>query len=206
VNLRAIANGCTSAVNPNVIGSIQRSAGYAYAGDAQVTGSITGSTLDVTAVASGSVAVGSIVVGAAGVAPGTNVLAFGSGEGGVGTYTVAPSQTVESQPLTLTGSGQRVPIWTTIANVPMQFQALTSDDLKQLDGLNISAVKRAVHLNGIFEGVDRPGVKGGDLLLAPTGLSGADLDTWLVVQVLESFEASGWCRVAVTLQAATQSQ
>lgn len=206
MNLRAQANGCTSAVNPNLIGTLQQSAGYGYAGDAAVTGSISGNTLSVTEVASGTIAVGSIIAGT-NVTPLTMVTAFGTGTGGVGAYTIGGApQTVASGPLTLTGAGQRVPLFTTTTGVPMQFQGLSSDDLKQIDGLNISTVKRAVHLNGDIQGLDRPGVKGGDVLLAPTGLTGAAMDTWKVVAVLESFEASGWCRVAVALQMPTQSQ
>lgn len=206
MNLRALANANTSAINPNLIGTLQQSNGYGYAGDAQVTGSISDNTLTVSAVTSGAVAVDSVVT-SPDVNNGTLVTAFGTGTGGEGTYTVSGvAQTVASGPLTLTGSGQRVPMFTTVTDVPMQFQGLTSDDLKQIDGLNISTVKRAVHLNGDIEGVNRPGVKGGDTLMAPTGLTGAAMDVWKVVAVLESYEASGWCRVAVALQMQTQSQ
>lgn len=57
--------------------------------------SITGTTLDVVTVASGTIAVGDLVFGL-GVQPGTRITAFGTGTGGVGTYTVSVSQTVAS--------------------------------------------------------------------------------------------------------------
>jgi hypothetical protein len=59
------------------------------------TGSIAGSTLTVTGVISGTVAVGEILTGA-GIAVGTAITSQGTGTGGVGTYVVSPSQTVAS--------------------------------------------------------------------------------------------------------------
>lgn len=67
---------------------------------ASVTGSISGTTLTVSAVSSGTVAVGDLVSGT-GVAGGTYVTALGTGTGGAGTYTVNNSQTVSSTTLTL---------------------------------------------------------------------------------------------------------
>lgn len=61
----------------------------------QFTASISGATMTVSAVASGSLAIGSLITGA-GVTPGTRITAFLSGSGGAGTYTVTPSQTVAS--------------------------------------------------------------------------------------------------------------
>ncbi len=57
------------------------------------TGGISGTTLDVTAVTSGTIQVGDLVFGL-GVEPGTRITALGTGSGGVGTYTVSVSQTV----------------------------------------------------------------------------------------------------------------
>ena len=92
------------------------------------TGSFSGTTLTVSAVASGTLAVGQLIVGT-GVAaspPGSNatyITALGTGSGGVGTYTVGVSQTLTSRALTAysgTGwgsaassitSGQKLRIW-----------------------------------------------------------------------------------------------
>jgi hypothetical protein len=74
------------------------------------TGSISGTTLTVTAVTSGTIVVGQILTGT-GVSssPQTIITALGTGNGGIGTYTVTPSQTVASTLInttTLTGWGQ----------------------------------------------------------------------------------------------------
>jgi hypothetical protein len=60
-----------------------------------MTGSISGTTLTITAVAAGNIVVGSKIYGT-GVTAGTTVTALGTGSGGVGTYTVNISQTVGS--------------------------------------------------------------------------------------------------------------
>lgn len=60
-----------------------------------VTGSISGTTLTVTAVASGSLAPGQKITGT-GIAAGTYITAKGTGTGGTGTYTVGIAQTVAS--------------------------------------------------------------------------------------------------------------
>ena len=63
---------------------------------AQVTGSITATTLTVTAVASGVISVGHTIQGV-GITAGTIVTAILTGTGGIGTYTVNVSQTVGSE-------------------------------------------------------------------------------------------------------------
>lgn len=94
---------------------------------------------------------------------------------------------------TTAADGKRTPSYTTIAGVPMQVQALSGRDLRQLESLNIQGVSRAVYLNGNIEGLDRPAGKGGDLIL----VNGA---TWLVTTVLETWDAAGWCKLGLTLQ------
>jgi microcystin-dependent protein len=69
---------------------------------ASVTGSISGTTLTVTAVSRGTLAVGDIISGT-----GVNsalISGFGTGTGGTGTYTLNVSQTVSSRTLTATGT------------------------------------------------------------------------------------------------------
>jgi len=68
---------------------------------AEVTGSITTTTLDVTAVTSGTLDVGQTISGT-GVTAGTKIVAFGTGSGGIGTYTVDISQTVASTTINAT--------------------------------------------------------------------------------------------------------
>lgn len=71
------------------------------------TGSISGTTLTVTAVASGDIYPGLVLTGS-GVTAGTTITGLGTGDGGNGTYTVSASQTVAST--TITGAGAAVTI------------------------------------------------------------------------------------------------
>ena len=59
------------------------------------TGSISGTTLTISAVSSGALAVGNSVYGT-NILPGTSIIALGTGTGGIGTYTVNVSQTASS--------------------------------------------------------------------------------------------------------------
>lgn len=74
-------------------------------------GSISGTTLTVSSVASGTLAVGQLITGSGVSAspPGssaTYITAFGTGTGGVGTYTVSVSQTVTSRSMSaMSGTG-----------------------------------------------------------------------------------------------------
>ena len=64
----------------------------------EFTGSISGNTLTVTSVVTGNLMVGYFLSGT-GVLPGTKIIAFVSGTGGVGTYTLSNSSTVASTTL-----------------------------------------------------------------------------------------------------------
>ena len=63
------------------------------------TGSISGTTLTVTAVTQGFIGVGSILSGS-GISSGTTITALVSGTGGTGTYTVGTNQTASSTTIT----------------------------------------------------------------------------------------------------------
>jgi hypothetical protein len=65
------------------------------------TGSISGTTLTVSTVTSGTLAVGEALVGP-GIAADTTITALGTGTGGAGTYTVSTSQSVSSEAMNLT--------------------------------------------------------------------------------------------------------
>ncbi len=67
---------------------------------ASVTGSITTTVLTVTAVGSGALRVGDVLVGS-GVTANTTITALGTGTGGVGTYTVDTSQSASSTTITV---------------------------------------------------------------------------------------------------------
>lgn len=65
----------------------------------EFTGSISGTTLTVTAVSSGVFTVGT-VLSATGIIEGTKITGFLTGTGGTGTYTVSSSQTLTSRTMT----------------------------------------------------------------------------------------------------------
>ncbi len=84
-------------------------------GNGLFTGSISGTTLTVSAVQNGTINIGDAVLGE-GIYPGTFVISLGTGTGGIGTYTVNQSQTVPpagSDPATIT-------MWTGIEVVAAQ--------------------------------------------------------------------------------------
>lgn len=88
-------------------------------------------------------------------------------------------------------TGKRSPTYRDMGCVTIQEQALSADELKQLDSLNIQGIRRAFWIDGDVEGVDRtvtPG-KGGDIIVVPSG-------TYLIVQVFETWTQGGWCHCA----------
>lgn len=94
---------------------------------------------------------------------------------------------------TTDAAGRRAPVFTDVEGVKMQVQALTGDELKQIDGLNIQGTKRAVYLFGDIQGANRPDAKGGDVLLFSNRV-------WLVITPLETWGEGDWCKVAVVEQ------
>lgn len=82
--------------------------GSANTAGAVVDGRISGTTMTVTRVVSGTLAVGQWVSGSnadQSIGAGTRITAFGTGSGGTGTYTVSLSQSVSGATFTGTGSG-----------------------------------------------------------------------------------------------------
>ena len=77
----------------------------------------------------------------------------------------------------------------------LQVQELTTDDLRQLEGLNLEGHTVAIYLYGSVDGVSRVNQKGGDLITVPTG---SNAGTYLVTKLLERWP--DWTKVAATLQ------
>lgn len=90
-------SGCTSYSNAASI--INTALNTTQPTQAVVTGSIATTTLTVSAVSSGTLAVGQTISGT-GITAGTKISALGTGTGGVGTYTVNTSQTASSTTVT----------------------------------------------------------------------------------------------------------
>ncbi len=89
----------SATINLTAAASFSAAAALIQAGighfDAVVTGAIAGTTLTVSAVADGALAIGQVISGT-GITAGTRITALGTGTGGVGTYTVSVSQTAAS--------------------------------------------------------------------------------------------------------------
>lgn len=86
---------------------------------------------------------------------------------------------------------------TTSSAITLQVQAMDAGDLKQVDGLNIQGVMRAVTMFGNVQGAVRADSKGGDILQFPQDKGGA-IRNWRVVHVLETWPT--WSRVVVVMQ------
>jgi len=80
-------NGNNTVVSANIIDVT------ATIGGAVFRGTISGVTLTVTSVTSGTIAIGQVITGT-NIASGTTITALGSGSGGTGTYTISISQTI----------------------------------------------------------------------------------------------------------------
>lgn len=106
---------------------------------------------------------------------------------------------VQASTGTTAGAGFRqVPAYAAPVTGPAQIQALTNKDIRQLDGLNIQGVTKAIYLRGPLAGVVRPTGQGGDLVIIAAPAPVSFIGTWLVVQVLESWPT--WTKVAIQLQ------
>jgi hypothetical protein len=73
-----------------------------------------------------------------------------------------------------------------------QVQELTTEDLRQLDYLNVQGSDRSIYLNGSVQAVTRATQRGGDLVTLQDG------SVYLTTHVFEQWP--DWCRVAATLQ------
>jgi hypothetical protein len=92
---------------------------------ASFTGSISGTTLTVTAISSGQIGLNTAITSGAGVAANTIITANGTGTGGAGTYTVSVSQSVASTAM------QTKPVYA--AGTSMRGYAQTSDNELNID-------------------------------------------------------------------------
>jgi hypothetical protein len=94
----------------------------------EFTASISGTTMTVSAVTSGTITPGVLITNT--VLPGTQIVAYGSGTGGTGTYIVSLSQTVSSTGMT--------GVVTTAAGASLAFQA-------QPQGLRLNSSSRLIY-------------------------------------------------------------
>ena len=125
------ATGLSPGLQVIALGTSTGGTGTAFATyqDAVVmTAAIATTVLTVSAVASGTLAVGQTVDGT-GVTAGTYITALGTGTGGAGTYTLSASQTVTSTTL-YAGQSSNAVVTGTIATTVLTVTALTSGRLR----------------------------------------------------------------------------
>lgn len=97
---------------------------------------------------------------------------------------------------------KQVPSYATPVSGPAQLQALDGSDLKQIDGLNLQGVLRAIYLRGLLAGTIRPDSKGGDVVIiaAQPNVQTPFVGKWLVVKVLETWPL--WTKAVINFQGA----
>lgn len=127
-NVTLNADGTTTLTPSNIIKS---GTALTYA---TFTGSISGTTLTVTAVSAGTIQIGQVISGT-GVTAGTTITALGTGIGSTGTYTVNTSQTVASTTIsTVALDFTGIPSW--VKRVTVMFNGVstsgTSDVIVQI--------------------------------------------------------------------------
>ena len=130
------------------------------------TGSISGTTMTITAVTAGTITLGCPITGT-GVAANTIVTAFVSGTGGIGTYTVSVSQSVSSETLSSGGSAETIAIqdfpdtYTITFVIPLQQSVNVAIDWTTVAGTNFvsntvvsAAVQPAMvnYINSLYVG------------------------------------------------------
>lgn len=86
--------------------------------------------------------------------------------------------------------GSRASTYATLSG-PAQIQDLSTDDLRQFEGLNLQGSHKVVYLNGSWAGAVRSASTGGDVFLF-------DDCEWLVTTVAEQWP--DWAKVIVTMQ------
>jgi hypothetical protein len=91
---------------------------------------------------------------------------------------------------TTADDGTRTPAYTITPNVRVQRQALSEDDLRQIEGLNIQGEMCSMYINGSIRAVSRTDGTGGDLITL------SDSTIWLATRILENWDpTSGWTKV-----------
>ena len=141
--------------------------GASYSTTASFTASISGTTMTVTAVASGALSVGQVFTGT-GVTAGTSITAFVSGTGNTGTYTVSASQTVASTTMTVT---QVVAI--DFTSIPSWVKRITV----MLNGVSTSGTSQVQAQAGTSGGIVSSGYAGSYGNAYTTGGTGGNLTT-----------------------------
>ena len=106
------------------------------------------------------------------------------------TLAIQPSQGYGTNP-----DGSRVPVYGPTQYILAQMQALAYNDLIQVSGLNLTGERRAIYVNGDYQGVVRSSQEGGDVVTLPDGT------VWLLVFQFENWHTTGgWVKFCITKQ------
>lgn len=132
------------------------------------TGSISGTTLTITAVGSGSVSVGQVITGT-GVTAGTSITGLITGTGGTGTYTVSTSQTVASTTISVNGVD--------FTGIPSWVKRITVN----LSGLSSNGTSGFEVCLGTSGSIEATGYAGGGTRFSTTGAGGAASTTGFLI-------------------------
>ena len=97
-----------------------------------------------------------------------------------------------NQNWTRSPDGKRTPTLGAPVQMTGQLQALSYDDIRHADNMNVQGVRRALYIDGVVEALVRPDRKGGDIVTTPDGR------VWLVALVVENWEP--WTKCIITLQ------
>lgn len=114
--------------------------------DTFFTASIADTTLTVSAIEYGALHIGSVIFGED-VAAGTVITELGSGAGGIGTYTVSPSQTVAGEPM---AAGEKTAMQPTLWVVQLDIHGPRSADNAQI----VSTLLRDLYGVDFIQAVD----------------------------------------------------
>jgi hypothetical protein len=106
---------------------------------------------------------------------------------------------LRSKGATTNSDFSHTPSYDSYTNIPAQIQAMQFTDLKQMEGLATTGLRRKIYLYGNSNGIVRTLQKGGDLIILP------DQSQWLIVFVFETWGhglkgRQGWCSCCITLQ------
>jgi len=133
------------------------------------TASIASTTMTVTAVGSGVIAVGQVITGT-GVTAGTTILAQLTGSAGsTGTYTVSASQTVASTTITIIGLD--------FYNIPSTAKRITV----MFDGVSTNGASNVILQLGDSGGIETTGYVGGHTAFATSSVSSSSQTTHITV-------------------------
>lgn len=116
-----------------------------------------GTILDVTAVTSGTITLGMVLTGT-GVTTGQHVIAYGTGSGGTGTYTVSDAQNLSSRTFTGTLISKMYVTVTGVYN--LQFSAQFANSSASADDINIWFRKNGVNISSSNSAFTIPGKHG----------------------------------------------